>query len=75
MRQAVAGIGTSGVTVAQMMRSMSCGRDAGHLERVLRAPSWANSETDSSGLAIRRSRIPVRVWIHSSLVSTSFSRS
>ena len=29
----------------------------------------------SSAAATRRSRIPVRVWIHSSLVSTSFSRS
>ena len=73
-KQAVFGKNMSGVTVAQMMRSISAA--------LMPAFSIAASEARAaislvviSGPAIRRSRMPVRVWIHSSLVSTSFSRS
>ena len=64
----MAGKSMSGVTVATMMASMSPG------------PSWRSAmsrrtasapivEVVSPGAPIRRSRIPVRVMIHSSEVS------
>ena len=43
--------------------------------RARRAAAVPMADDVSSAAAMRRSRMPVRVWIHSSLVSTSFSRS
>jgi hypothetical protein len=64
----------SGVMVATMMRSMSSGATpASAIAR--RAASRARSEVASAGPAMRRSRMPVRVVIHSSEVSTMRSRS
>src|SRR6185436_6184797 len=45
------------------------------MSRALRAAITARSELACSGAEIRRSRIPVRARIHSSDVSTIFSRS
>src|SRR6185436_9332094 len=72
--QDVAGIGMSGVTVAQMMRSTSFGGTPA-ASSDCRQASVANWDMNSPSPAIRRSRMPVRVVIHSSLVSTIFSRS
>src|SRR2546422_3747558 len=73
-RQAVAGIGMSGVTVAQMIRSTwEAGRPAEL--RACSAARVANWDMYSSSAAMRRSRMPVRVAIQSSEVSTIFSRS
>src|SRR6266850_4315900 len=72
--QAVAGIGMSGVTVAQMIRSTSeAGRPAAW--SAASAARVANCDMYSSSCAMRRSRIPVREMIHSSEVSTILSRS
>src|SRR6059036_3189859 len=74
MMQAVAGIGMSGVTVAQMIRS----RSPPWMSAALSASSAAlvaKSDIGSSWAATRRSRMPVRVVIHSSEVSTILSRS
>jgi len=64
----------SGVVVPTAMKSMSSGT------RLARSSAcWAaftaRSEVASLSSAMRRSRMPVRCTIHSSLVSTSFSRS
>jgi hypothetical protein len=64
----------SGVAVATMMRSTSPGvipADA----IASRAACVARSEVVSSSAAMCRWRMPVRVRIHSSLVSTRFARS
>src|SRR5437867_3226375 len=72
--QAVAGIGMSGVTVGQMMRSTPEAGIAAD-SSALSAARVANWDMNSSSPAMRRSRIPVRDAIHSSEVSTIFSRS
>ena len=73
-KQAVLGKNISGVQVAQMIRSISSG-----LMPAFSIAAWAARAASSlvgcSGPAMRRSRMPVRDWIHSSLVSTSFSKS
>ena len=71
---AVAGKGMSGVMVARMMRSISSGFTPAFC--MARVAAWAaRSEVYSSLAATRRARIPVRLAIHSSVVSTIFSRS
>src|SRR2546428_2134170 len=72
--QEVAGIGMSGVTVAQTIRSMS-DADMPAAVKASCAARVANCDMYSSSRAMRRSRIPVREVIHSSEVSTIFSRS
>src|SRR5438445_3225524 len=72
--QALAGIGMSGVTVAQITRSSSPGSTP-DARRASRAARLAKNDIGSSSRAIRRSRIPVRVVIQSSEVSTILSRS
>src|SRR2546428_9572126 len=72
--QAVAGIGMSGVTVAQMIRSTWEARRPAELS-ACSAARVANWDMYSSSAAICRSRMPVREAIHSSDVSTIFSRS
>src|SRR5207247_6320422 len=72
--QAVAGIGMSGVTVAQTIRSMS-EADRWAEASASCAARVANCDMYSSSRAMRRSRIPVREVIQSSEVSTIFSRS
>ena len=59
----------SGVTVAQMTRSISDG-SAPASASASRTAGRAMSLSASSCVAIRRSRIPVRSRIHSSEVST-----
>src|SRR3972149_1473223 len=72
--QAVAGIGMSGVTVAQTIRSTpEAGRPAD--SRARSAARGADCDMYSSSRATRRSRMPVRVVIQSSDVSTILSRS
>ncbi len=71
---AVAGNGVSGVTVAQITRSTSSPPTPA-ISRARREAGRAKSDSASSSRAMRRSRIPVRVTIHSSEVSTIFSRS
>src|SRR2546425_961604 len=72
--QAVAGIGMSGVTVAQMIRSTwEATRPADW--SAASAARVANCDMYSSSFAMRRSRMPVRDVIHSSDVSTILSRS
>ena len=74
MTGAAPGIGWSGVQVARMIVSRSIGtRPAASRAGV--AARTQKSERTSPSLAIRRSRIPVRDVIHSSVVSTIFSRS
>jgi len=71
---AVAGNIMSGVVVATMMRSMSSGvRPAASSAR--RLACSARSLVASFSATIWRSRMPVRLTIHSSVVSTRFSRS
>src|SRR6185503_2094570 len=72
--QAVAGIGMSGVTVAQIIRSTS---DAGMPadSSAFSAARVANWDMYSCSCATRRSRMPVRDVIQSPDVSTIFSRS
>ena len=75
IKLAVDGNSMSGVTVAQMMRSMSMGSspDFSHSDLTASAPM---SEVALLGsFKMRRSSIPVRVRIHSSEVSTIFSKS
>jgi hypothetical protein len=74
MRHAVAGNGWSPVTVAQTTRSSSSGAILAS-SRAWRAAASANELVTCSGAAMRRSRMPVRWTIHSSDVSTIFSRS
>jgi len=64
----------SGVMVATMIRSI-CSAVTAALFMALRAAWVARSDVNSSLAAKRRSLIPVRVVIHSSEVSTIFSRS
>jgi hypothetical protein len=64
----------SGVTVAQISRSTSPASTWAWASAA-RAAGSARSVSASSGAAIRRSRMPVRVWIHSSEVSTSVASS
>jgi hypothetical protein len=72
--QAVAGKNMSGVTVATMMSWMSSAvTPASAMAR--RAASEARSLVAWSAAAMRRSLMPVREVIHSSLVSTIFERS
>ena len=73
-RQAVAGKGMSGVMVARMIKSTSAGSTFAR-SRARFAAKVAMSEVYSSSAAMRRSLMPVRVVIHSSVVSTNFSRS
>ncbi len=73
-RHAVLGNIMSGVVVPTTMKSMSAGlRPACAI--ALSAASFARSDVATPGSTMCRSRIPVRCWIHSSLVSTIFSRS
>src|ERR1022692_2755134 len=73
-RQAVLGKGMSGVTVAMMIKLIwSAVTPAIFIARC--AALAAMSDVNSSWAAIRRSLMPVRVVIHSSEVSTIFSRS
>ena len=67
--QAVDGNTMSGVVVATMMRSTSAGAMPRQAS-ALRAACSARSDVVSAGAAMCRSRMPVRVRIHSSLVST-----
>ncbi len=64
----------SGVTVATISRSIDAG-SAPASSSARRAAGRQMSVSASSSAAIRRSRIPVRVMIHSSEVSTSSARS
>jgi len=73
-KQAVEGKGTSGVIVATISRSMSSGLSPAFCIACAAALA-PMSEGFSSGPAMRRSEIPERVLIHSSLVSTSLERS
>src|SRR6267154_1151922 len=74
MMQEVAGIGTSGVTVAQMRRSRSEARTP-EARSASSAARVAKRDIGSDSVATWRSRIPVRERIHSSEVSTIRSRS
>ena len=64
----------SGVMVATMIRSICSGVMPAR-SMASRAALVAMSEVNSSSAAMRRSLMPVRVVIHSSVVSTIFSRS
>ena len=59
----------SGVMVATINKSISAGLSLASASAAL-AAAEAICEVDSSGPAMRRSRMPVRVKIHSSDVST-----
>ena len=73
-RHAVLGNIMSGVTVPTTMKPMSSGvRPA--FAMALIAASLPRSEVLTPGSTMCLSRMPVRCRIHSSLVSTSFSRS
>ena len=73
-RQAVAGKSMSGVMVATIINSIwSAAIPAFSIAR--RAALAAMSEVNSLSAASRRSLMPVRVVIHSSVVSTIFSSS
>src|SRR3990172_6479119 len=74
IRQAVAGNVYSGVAVATTIKSISCGRTPALSSASLAAANPIEADV-SFGLATRRSRMPVRVTIHSSLVSTVRERS
>jgi hypothetical protein len=73
-RQAVEGNGMSGVMVATMTRSI-CSAVTPAIFIARWAALAARSEVNSSFAAMRRSLMPVRDVIHSSEVSTIFSRS
>ena len=64
----------SGVVVQTTMKSMSAGVSPA-CAMVVSAASFARSDVAMPGSTMWRSRMPVRCWIHSSLVSTIFSRS
>jgi hypothetical protein len=74
MRAAVEGHSISPLTVATMIMSSSAGFTPERCSACSSA-SRPSENTVSSSDALRRSLMPVRCWIHSSLVSTSFSRS
>ena len=65
----------SGVTVAQMMRSMSVGARPDLAQRDFTASAPMSDVALLGSFRMRRSSMPVRVRIHSSEVSTIFSRS
>ena len=67
-------MGRSGVSVATMIRSMSAAVSPASA-RAARAEAAAICEVVSPAAAMRRSRIPVRLKIHSSDVSTNLERS
>ena len=71
-RQAVFGNGMSGVMLATMIRSI-CSAVMPAISIARLAALAARSEVNSVAAAMRRSLMPVRVVIHSSEVSTSFS--
>ena len=73
-RQAVAGNGISGLTVATMMTS-TASAEMPRSARHSRAASAARSLVATPGSTRWRSRMPVRSTIHSSEVSTIVSRS
>src|ERR1022692_3535983 len=64
----------SGVILATMIRSI-CAAITPAISIARRAALAARSEVNSFAAAMRRSLMPVRVVIHSSEVSTIFSRS
>ena len=64
----------SGVTVATTIRSIEAASTPASASAA-RRPARAMSVSACSSAAIRRSRIPVRSTIHSSVVSTNCSRS
>ena len=74
IRQEEEGNMESGVTVAVRMRSRSVALVLAWARACFAAATPMKVEVSCSE-AIRRSLMPVRVMIHSSLVSTSFSRS
>mmetsp|Transcript_30184 Transcript_30184/g.63082 ORF Transcript_30184/g.63082 Transcript_30184/m.63082 type:complete len:238 (+) Transcript_30184:701-1414(+) len=65
---------SSGEDVAQITTSMSFASTPA-ISRALRAASTCKSRRFSSSNSTCRWAIPVRVWIHSSLVSTTLSKS
>src|SRR6185312_15213508 len=73
-RQAVEGNGMSGVMVATMIKSI-CSAVTPAMAMARRAASAPRSDVYSLSAAMWRSLMPVRVVIHSSVVSTIFSRS
>ena len=74
IKHAVAGNGMSGVIVAQMIKLISSARTpACSIAR--RAAAAPMSDVHWSAAAMRRSLMPVRVVIHSSVVSSIFSKS
>jgi len=74
MRQALDGTIVCGVTVAQTIRSTSSGPIPA-ASRAARLALTPRVKVFSSGPAMRRSRMPVRVRIHSSLVSSDGGKS
>ena len=64
----------SGVTVPTMIRPMSSGVSPAFAIAVI-AASFPRSDVATPGSTMWRSRMPVRCRIHSSVVSTIFSRS
>ena len=64
----------SGVVVPTTMKSMSAGVSPAR-SIAFRAASVARSDVATPGSTMWRCLMPVRCWIHSSLVSTIFSRS
>jgi len=74
MKQAVDGKTISGVIVATTISSMSFGSSPA-AAIALRAAAAPREAVVSPGPAMRRSRMPVRWTIHSSLVSTIVDRS
>ena len=75
MRLAVEGKCMSAVTVATIMRSISAASIPRFSHNVLTASAPISDVALVGSFRIRRSSIPVRVRIHSSLVSTIFSKS
>ena len=75
MRLAVEGKSMSGVTVAQMTMSMSSGANPDLAHKDFTASAPMSDVALLGSLRMRRSWMPVRVRIHSSVVSTIFSRS
>ena len=72
---AVAGNKWSGVTVAQMSKSMSIGEIPRFSHSTFTASTAMSLVPNPSPFRMCRSEIPVRERIHSSLVSTIFSKS
>jgi hypothetical protein len=72
MIDAMAGMGMSGVMVATTTRSISATETPASV-KARSAAFTPMSEAASPGAAMRRSRIPLRVTIHSSEVSTRWA--